>query len=250
MYQFKEEINYKSHFWFDKKWITNMNWKSLLPSAKAIFPVVAVHRNKSGIAFPGETRIAILSGRTEKSVRKGIEALRDFPDLTIEKYTTQRGRRSKRFIFQMKVYKKGRAFPFYKSIIDGGNWSLLKPTSQAVYPVMRSFSFFNYTLYEEEYPDSAGLSIDEDTLFRERICDFCEAEPKLIADMAGISYRSYHDAFEDLQEHGLIEVIDESTFKVFLHPPHSYKCEYLNGEILRKYKKSLLSVEENITGHG
>lgn len=226
-----------------------MNWNFLPPSAKAILPVIAVHRDKDGIAYPGENTIAILSGRTEKSVRKGIEALRDFTDLIIEPYITQRGRRSKRFKFKMRVYKKGRAFPFHKEIIEGGNWSLLKPAAQAIYPVMRYYGFFDIDLYQEQYPESFESIENFKEDFTERVCDFCKAEPRLIAKMAGITYRSYHGAFNDLQYHFLIEAIDKSIFKVFLHPPYSYKRKYLNGEILRKYKKLLLPAEENITDY-
>jgi hypothetical protein len=250
VYQFKEEINYTSHFWFDKLWIKNLNWKMLPKAAKAIYPVIALHRSPEGIAFPGEQTIAILSGLTEKSVRVGIEALYDFPGITIEPYVTGRGRRSKRFIFETIRREKGRHFPFHKSIIEGGNWSLLKPTSQAIYPVMRYYGFFNINSYQEQYPDSFESPEDFNDDFANRECDFCEAEPKLITEMAGISYRSYREDLKDLQKHFLIEEMDDSTLKVFLHPPRYYPREDLNREILRKYKKSLLRVEEKNTGYG
>jgi hypothetical protein len=157
---------------------------------------------------------------------------------------------SHRFIFKTGVYEKGRAFPFYKDIIEGGNWSLLKPTSQAIYPVMRRYSFFDAILYQEQYSDSFNLQIDFIEDYMERQCDFCNADPEIIAEMAGISFRSYNAAFEDLIKHGFREVIDKSTFKVFLHPAHYYNREGLNAEIKRKYEKLSPAAEKNNSSHG
>lgn len=97
MYQFKEKIDHIGHFWFDKKLIENKNWAALKSSSKAIYPVIGCHCNKLGEAFPSEMRIAILSGRTDKIVRKGIIGLEEFPGIKIKNYITKRGRRSKRF---------------------------------------------------------------------------------------------------------------------------------------------------------
>lgn len=238
MYQFKEEINRDAHFWFKKKWITDLNWKMLPKSTKAIFPVIAVHQNKDGESFPSELTIAIYSGRTEKVVRRGIEALRHFPDITQEPYVTQRGRRSKRFIFKPIIHQKGNAFPFYRDIIDGGNWLMLKPISQAVYPVMRHYGYFEPDIYSFYYPDSFCDPEEFTADFRDRECDFCEADPHLIVDLAGISYKSYDEALYDLEKHYLIEHTDNNLFKVYLHPPKIYKREFLNRKILERYGNS------------
>ena len=122
MYQFREKINYQQFFRFDKKLVENMNWALLPKSSKAVFPVIACHCNDKGESFPSERTIAIMSGRTDKTVRDGIKGLETFPGFKFTFYVTSRGRRAKRFyINQPSTDIKGRIFPFHKCIIEGGN---------------------------------------------------------------------------------------------------------------------------------
>ena len=190
MYQFKEGMNTRQHFWFDKKLIENMNWAMLPKSSKAVYPVIASYCNRAGIAFPGEEAIAALCGRTEKVVREGIRGLDGFPGFDFEYYTTKRGRRAKRYLLSFPRREKGRSFPFHKEIIEGGNWSLLKPTAMALYPVMRHFGYCD----DEQEPTDDSIFID----FIGRDCDFCRAETNLLAKYSGISRSSISEALNSL----------------------------------------------------
>ena len=144
MYQFKEVINQINFFWWDKKLIKNKNWAELSKASKAVFPVIACHCNKKGIAFPSEETISALCGRTEKTVREGVKGLLGFPNFKWNHYITSRGHHSKEFHLRIpNPGEKGRCFPFYKWIIESGIWQNLKPTAQALYPVMRNFAFFD-----------------------------------------------------------------------------------------------------------
>jgi hypothetical protein len=51
-YQFKDEINETNFFWWDKKLIADKVWSELPPASKSVFPVIACHCNKRGVAFP------------------------------------------------------------------------------------------------------------------------------------------------------------------------------------------------------
>ncbi len=73
----------------------------LSTAAKAIYPVIACHVNKDGVAFPGEGTISALAGVTPKVVRKGIHDLEGFPGFSWNKYLTRRGRRSKMFFLKL-----------------------------------------------------------------------------------------------------------------------------------------------------
>ncbi len=72
MYQFRDEINYINFFRFNKALVTQKLWANLPKASKSVYPVILVHCNAKGMAFPGQKTIAILSGRTEKTVREGI----------------------------------------------------------------------------------------------------------------------------------------------------------------------------------
>jgi hypothetical protein len=233
MYHFKDKIDYKGHFWFDNKLIENKNWALLPKASKAIFPVIASFSDSEGKAFPGEQIIAILSGNTDKVVRKGIKGLEGFPGISIENYVTRRGRRSKKYIISKPPEDKGRAFPFYKSIFETGLWLHLKPSAQALYPVMRHFGFFELERYDKagEYQVS-----DFDEVYKDRIYDFCYSTVDVLAEYAGITPRSVYNAFENLANGKLLNLHQDFIKEVIIHPQHSHNRSYLNGQTKKKYK--------------
>jgi hypothetical protein len=142
-------------FRFDKEWIKNRHWAMLPKAAQAVLPVIAAHCNEVGESFPSEMTIAVMSGLREKAARAGIAALADLPGFRVSPYITNRGRRSKKFKIDFPPEEHNRSFFFYKHVIEGGNWRLLKPVSQALYPVMRYYGYFDANVYMELEPDSA-----------------------------------------------------------------------------------------------
>ena len=232
MYHFKDKIDYKGHFWFDKKLIENKNWALLPKASKAIFPVIASFSNKEGETFPKEQTIAILSGNTDKIVRKGIKGLEGFPGISIENYVTRRGRRSKRYIISKPPKDKGRAFPFYKSIFETGLWLHLKPSAQALYPVMRHFGFFDLERYDKEGEYQVS---DFDEVYKDRTYDFCDAEVNVLAEYAGITTRSVYNAFKSLEHEALFRHPNE----VIIHPQSLYTRPDLNEKTREKYQHLL-----------
>ena len=246
MYQFDENLNHDRIFPFDKKWIENMNWATLPKSSKAVLPVILAHCNGKGLAFPGEQRIAILSGRTEKQARQGINGLTGFPGFKWQNYTTKRGKRGKRFFMRPVQKGNGRTFPFRTMIIYGGNWSQLRPSAQAVYPVLRYFSFFDIYDYfieiEEDEPDETAEDFNE--VFANRDFDFCNANYSKLAEYAGIARRSVTAAMNSLVDGCLLESATEHEWKVYVRPPKRFRPSYLNSQIKKRYRV------EKITGNG
>lgn len=236
MYTFQESIDYKGFFVFDKKWISNMNWAALPKPSKAIFPVIASHCNRKGVAWPSERTIAILSGRPDKSVRAGISGLNGFPGFKkVGAYVTEGGKRGKRFYLNLPQIKKGETFPFPRCIIQGGNWSQLKsPTAAALYPVMRRFAQFDFYQYLDETDIEAGPN-EFDEIYEAREFDFCKADEGILAEFAGISRRSIWAALDKLESKYLIEEIFQGTWKVFIVPPKYFLRDGLNKEILKRY---------------
>jgi hypothetical protein len=236
MFHFTNEFKSKQFFWFEKHLFINMNWAMLPKASKAIYPIIRSYCNRNGESFPGEKTISTLCGRSEKVVRSGVQGLKDFPGTRFETYTSKRGRSTKRFTCKIPQYEKGKVFPFHRDILLKGNWAHLKPTAQALYPVMRYFGYNDYYEYwgalEEEKGEEVDLELRwEDYKFRE--FDFCEAEPGKLCEFAGITRRSYSDAIEDLVKHFLIDRTDESwKYKVYLHPPRYYKRDYMNKRLM------------------
>ena len=237
MFHFTNDLACNSFFWFEKHLIRNMNWAALPKASKAIYPVIRSHCNSVGDAWPGEETISILSGRTEKIVRSGIGGLEKFPGIRVEPYMTRRGKRSKRFSCKTPAYKKGELFPFHKDIILGANWSLLKPTAQALYPVMRYFGYADFY----EYADDELSNVESEehngwSNFRDREYDFCEAEQRVLCEYANIASRSYREAIADLEKYHMIKAVEEEEgkFMVYLHPPIYYKRDSLNKRIMKR----------------
>jgi hypothetical protein len=234
MYQFTEPLNLRQHFWFDGMRIKNQNWAPLSPAAKTVFPVIAAHTDAAGHAFPSEQTIAILSGLTEKTARAGIHGLEALPGFTASPYVTARGRRSKRFHVKAPPIEIGRSFPFFKCILDGGNWSQLTPTAHALYPVMRTFGHFDF--YDAPEDETADPSAFKEEYIR-RTFDLCEAEPDILADAAGISRKSLGAAMQSLVECHLLEQTDEGL-RVYLIPPRVFKPSWLNKRVAERYRET------------
>jgi hypothetical protein len=244
MYQFNKELYLKVYFRFDKVNVKNKRWSRLPTASKSIYPVIAVHCDSKGIAFPSEQTIAILSGRTPKTVRHGIAGLMHYPGITIERYVTGRGHRGIKYHLDIPPEERGRSFSFYKCIVAGGNWSQLTPGAHSLYPVMQAFSFFDseeYSYIEDTEYGHDIQSMIEDGEYQNRVYDFCNADIDVLADFAGIGKKTAITSLTQLEDHFLIEqassIDDRDTWKIFRTPPKIYKADWLNGEASRRYGK-------------
>ena len=128
-------------------------------ASKAILPVIGCHCDSNGHAFPGERRIAILSGLSDKTVRKGIRGLEALPGFRFPiVHYLSRLKKSKKFYIELPLVEKGRYFPFHKFILESGLWRELSTVAKAVYPVVRAHSWFDIDLYlDSEKDDEHGL---------------------------------------------------------------------------------------------
>ena len=227
--QFPEEINEINFFRFDKQLIREKQWAELPLASKSIFPAICSHCNSQGHCHPGQQRIAILSGCTEKTVRTGLKGLRRLEGFHMTSQVSARGHNNYRYIIDFPKQEKGKMFPFYKSIIEAGNWSLLTPSAQALYPVMRQFGF-----WENELNDK--FNIHE---YIERGYDYVDADIDILSDYAGIHESTLYKALHLLEDNNFIEDIGitegRKTWKVFLKPDRRFEANYLNHEVSQKY---------------
>jgi hypothetical protein len=234
MYLFKSDIDWDWFFRYDKKWIADMQWASLSAAAKTVLPVIACHCNERGEAFPGEDTIAGLSGRTEKTVRQGISDLKGFPGFDWEYYRTKRGKRSKKFHLEFPpIGERGRSFFFHRAIMDCGAWSLLSPTAQALYPVLRYFARFI------DGEDEKLADIDDfSDRYVQRRWEICVAEVDQLAKYAGIDRHTVAKAAINLMQKFLIDPYyddnGEKGWIVYFIPEQYWEASYHNLQLRPK----------------
>jgi hypothetical protein len=242
MYQFNDEFNHKSFFWFRKKLVADMNWAILSRPAKAIFPVISCYADKNGIAWPGERTIAILSGYSDKAVRQGIRELEGFSGFKWSPYTTKRGKRSKKFNVKLPQENNKDCFPFHQYLLESGMWRCMQPTSKALYVTMRAYSYFDYDEYFDELDEAYPPDEDFNEEFANRLFDFCDADRGVLIKHSGISRRSLYTALNDITTNFLIEQLEHNRWKVFLKPTNpdgGYMIKtrsYLNKQLCKKYR--------------
>ena len=135
IYQFKEDINWDNFFFFDKKMITEGIWQNLGKAAKAVLPVIASYFQPGKPAYPSQTTIAILSGYSVVSVRKGIEELKEISPMGFRE--VEQGH------YTITIPSQKGKFPFYKSVFESGAWRKSSPSAKTLYPVLRTLAHFN-----------------------------------------------------------------------------------------------------------
>lgn len=245
MYKFRDEINYINFFKFDRELVRSGKWANLPKASKSVYPVILAHCNARGTAFPGQETIAILSGRTEKTVREGIKGLQEFPGFKAYKILTGRGHLSYRYKIDITPDGKGRSFSLYKCLFESGYWSELSPCAHSLYIVMRTFAFFDGYLFCElenldEYEGYEVSELIENGIYQEREYDFVNADMDLLADYAGISSdRGFTDALNSLEENHLIEPTDSidgfNTWKIYRIPQFYIRRAWLNESVKKRY---------------
>ena len=244
MYKFKDKINYTNFFRFNKVLVKGRLWAKLPQASKSVYPVIVVHCNAKGKAFPGQRTIAILSGRTEKTVGEGIKGLEEFSGFKAYK-VMGRGRWSYNYKINVTPDEKGRSFALYKCLFESGYWSQLSPCAHSLYIVMRTFAFFDGELYclLEDLDEYEGYRVDElieNGIYQEREYDFVNADMDVLAEYAGISSDGgLHNALDSLEKNHLIEPTDSidgwDTWKIFRKPQYYLDRDLLNDLVEKRY---------------
>lgn len=171
----------------------NLNLDS---NALSVLITIIIHSDKDGIAWPGESRIAILSGlhidsareATEKLIKAGICLLEPNKKIRIAKMPSRNS-------------KNG--FAFFQNIVFRGLWSVLSPAAKKLFlyycwkskPFSNRNDEFNRTSIEEEKKskeDSGRRMVPLE--------DLC---PATIEETLGMSDSTRRDAKRLLDEVGL-----------------------------------------------
>jgi len=211
------------------EYIISKVWKELPKSSKSIFPVIAVHCNKKGIAFPSQETISKLSGCTPKTVRNGLKGLEEFHDFKISQEVNAKGQIKN--IYHIKLPKKNdkEVFFFHKTIIESGKWSKISQSAKALYPVIRAYSYCDFKSYqmlmceEDTFYDGDGMSAGERLdHYGKRDFNLNASDFSVLSDFSGITLQSVYNAINSLKKHGLLEEITTNQkrriFKVLYNP--------------------------------
>lgn len=261
MYQFPEHSDDGTFFRFDKQLVRDGTWAELPQAAKAVFPAIAAHYNvNTGEAFPSEETIAALSGVTPKTTRAGIKALqKQLPGFAVRQVVNARGQRKNVYTLNLSGDDTNRYFLFYKQILNSAMWYHLLPTAKALYPVMRTYAFFDLDTFEEygDEKDLNDIDVDEmrrnNEMFREcysnRQYDFCQADFNELIARAGVSRRSAKAAWDSLRERYMIKSPENGAkhiWKIYLKTPLYYKRDYINPLVAKRYGNASGSVIGNV----
>lgn len=203
-------------------------WSSLSRSAQALYPVLLRHAGEKGQCFPGEDRLAAMSGLTEKTVRAASLDLAAAGLVSIRKIISRTGRRIK--LYTLSPHKsQGNAICLPHIFIDGGGWCCLTPAAKSL---SLAFRYFGNPRPDLDPEVERWLELDEFTNYLQmRDFDFCNAEPAILREFSGLGRRVYHEAIRSLEENAFIAPHDELYWRVFVWPPTIKKVAYLNSKL-------------------
>ena len=243
IFEFKEDLRSELFIRVPRFYIEKKFWANLPSSSKAIYPIIFKHSNADGVSFPSQLTIAILAGVTEKTVRDGLAGLEGFPEYKRTRYYTNRGHIAYKYAITPSS-KNRRLFSVSHAFFNGGNWSLLTPTAKSIYFTLKHYSWWDWLIYSE-LDEGANLFIPENPyIYRE--FDFLDADCEIIAEMSGITKKSLREAYQSLIKNYFIEYIGKvdgrDTWKLFVQPSTTYKPNWLNDKLKKRY-----AVSENIT---
>lgn len=211
-------------------------WATLGRPEQAVLVVLLRHTNESGYAYPSEGRLAAMAGLTRKTVRQAAKKLKERQLIEISYRVTREGRRSKAYQFKIPPGDQGINMP--SIFIDGGLWCCLKPASKSLAVVFRLLSKPRPDLdpdFDDENHDY-GTWLDEDPerwrdYLEQRENDFCNAEPCVLRELAGIGPRVYPDALRDLERYHFIKPDPDRPdyWRVVVCPTRTMTPAFLNA---------------------
>jgi len=234
-YQFPkvDDINMNRFFCFPK---FDKSFFMSLPSL-AIYPVLCLQSDYEDNKWfqISQTNIAKMAGINVDTVTKGIKGLEELylgKERFLEKDKISDGQRHFN-VYRVNFIRKndieesrGKYFTFHKCIVESGVWAELKPRAKALYLSMRMKARIEIELYAEiedldiEYESSDALIFYHSDEYRNRKWDVCNRTLVELCKNVGISAVNLKPVLKQLENHRLIERIDDSKsiFKVYTKP--------------------------------
>ena len=191
--------------------INSGDWAKINLAARVILPVIGVHANEKGEAFPGMLLISKLSGYKDlRTVRGGINSLIKAGLLSKTKRKTRVGRHNIYQLLGNTIWRKGHSyFPIYKDVIEEGYWADLSPSEVSVLVVMGVKAVINN-------PEAKELR----ELLEIPIFGIGTLQRKEMIKFSGVSGSAFDYAVKGLMSKGWINLKDEYryNYEVYLKP--------------------------------
>ena len=207
-------------------------WSLLDKAEQAVLPVLLRHTDQKGFAYPGEHRLAAMSGfKDRKTVRKATRNLEKHALIKIDKITSRTGHRLKRYDMT-KVLDNGSGINIPSIQIDGGNWACLLPAAKSLAMVIWYFAKPRPDLDPDHNGERWVEGDDLTDYLTKRKVDFCDAEPSVLREFSNVSRRAYSAAIDSLIEHNIIKPHPDRPdgWMVYVMPPMIKKTSYLNDK--------------------
>jgi len=164
----------------------------------SVFVVLAAHANASGCCFPGDHRLATLSGISETTLPGVLKSL--------EAKGWIRRLRGPRNIREFEVHGDwDKALSIPKAVVFGGLWASITPSARRLYLLLQALSRLGPgTDYERLCTGEWEAAIE--TYDRHLLPP--QLAPQDLARFAGLKERTYRDAMVCLTRWGLIACSD------------------------------------------
>ena len=213
-------------------------WAALKPASKSVYVPLLKFVNKNGSAFPSIRTLAIVSGVTEKTAGQGIKGLEGLPGFKKIRKVSRRGHIAYNYFIEEPPPDNKHTIWMSHSYINGGNWSMLTPTAQAVLPVLKCFSYWEIERYcKEQGMEYSPADLTE--IYRCREYDFVDADESIICEFAGITKRSLAAAYKSLTDNYFIKPVepdgDKKLWELEIIPLFYYTRDSLNDRTKERY---------------
>ncbi len=201
-------------------------WARLNKSEQAVLPVIVRHADKYGRSFPGEHRISKMTDLDRKTVRNATHLLERRGLIKTSKFRTKTGHWQKKYDAK-KICSNDSGVNLPSAIFDIWKWATLRPCAKSLIPVILYFSRPRPELDQNyEYDSVYGRWLERDdflSYLETRKADYCDAEPSILCDFAGISRRSFSSAIKNLVENNIIAPHPDrrNGWQVFVRPENN-----------------------------
>jgi len=176
--------------------ITQGKWADMIPPARAILPIIGLHADPSGKAFPGMILLQKLSGIGNKhTLINGLKCLQELDLLEIQKVARpgKQGRHNLYYLYPPAIWESS-YYPMYENFLISGRWARLSPGEKSAFAVLAVKATLKPSHYRGRFDK---FTEDEDW-------KGCGVIREFWYKLAGISRRSWFRAVKKLNHRGEI----------------------------------------------
>lgn len=193
--------------------------------------LISFEHRESRLSFPSHDTIAALAGVSKGTIPMSIKGLSNAGWFSIDRETIGRGRNRHAYLMQYTPYSAvggsdRRWVTVYDDVIKSGVWAVMPPSVRKLYIIMKAFCS------PGTYADYGWLDGDNlQDFFSDRLSDypfdfmpesfldgFGTTERPALAQLCGVSDRTYRDAKKWLTDNGLMQYYEGEAYSGIAFP--------------------------------